>query len=491
MTGVRELGRGAAMSAAPERVRISVLGGRTQFDIALPLDVPVASLVPELVKLVRSRDVDVPADTPGAARHTIWALSRLDPVASLQPSETLRAAGVTDGELLHLTAEKALAAPTLYDDVVDAAARLNKAAHAGWNATAAKWMSFAGLAIGSLVWVYLVVDVIARPQRVIIFGLSAGVVAAMIGVATLAHRAYGQADVGAAIGWCMVPVSAAIVWSLLRGFGEYPLAAGCGLLAALNILWYKVIGTGRWGYLASGIFFTAGGLAMLSHALGLPAQIVGVVMATAAALACLLVPRLTSSLARFEPAAAKPDSGRDELMLENPFTMPPAIASGTKDPSGTAMPTAEEVWARVREAAVTGSAFYAGLAVSVLCGAATVLHVGVTWSAVIFAGAAAGAVGVYARTPISVLERISLALPALAVVVMGCVSAQRGTTAMVWAGLGTLIVIAVVASATGLGLVSGKPTRRWSTALAYLQYAAYGALIPLALWVIGVYAEIR
>ena len=147
MTRIRELRPVSAMSAVPEHVRVSVVGGRTQLDVALPLDIPVASLVPELVKLVRSRDVEASSDAPWAATgDAFWVLSRLDPLVPLEPNETLRATGVADGELLRLTAERALSAPTLYDDVVDAAARLNKAAYAGWDAAAARWMSFVGLA---------------------------------------------------------------------------------------------------------------------------------------------------------------------------------------------------------------------------------------------------------------------------------------------------------------------------------------------------------
>jgi hypothetical protein len=155
------------------------------------------------------------------------------------------------------------------------------------------------------------------------------------------------------------------------------------------------------------------------------------------------------------------------------------------------MPTAEQVWARVRQAALTGAALYTGLALSVVCGATIVLHAGVHWAALIFAGVAAVALGVYARVPASVLERISLGVPAVALVVVACVNARGATAAMAWAGVGALVVIALAASATGLSLVSGNSARRWATVLAYLQYAAYGALIPLALWAVGVYAEIR
>ena len=46
------------VSAAPELVRLSLLGGRTQVDVSLPLDVPVAGLIPQLAKLIRSGDAD-------------------------------------------------------------------------------------------------------------------------------------------------------------------------------------------------------------------------------------------------------------------------------------------------------------------------------------------------------------------------------------------------------------------------------------------------
>ena len=45
------------ISAEPERIRVSVFGGRTQLDIRLPVDLPVSSFIPDLAKLVRSRDV--------------------------------------------------------------------------------------------------------------------------------------------------------------------------------------------------------------------------------------------------------------------------------------------------------------------------------------------------------------------------------------------------------------------------------------------------
>ena len=50
MTGVSELRTLQVVSAAPDQIRVSVLGGHTQLDVALPADVQVAAFLPELAR---------------------------------------------------------------------------------------------------------------------------------------------------------------------------------------------------------------------------------------------------------------------------------------------------------------------------------------------------------------------------------------------------------------------------------------------------------
>jgi len=158
VTGMRELRTVRAMSAAPEAIRVSVVGGRTQLDVALPADVPVAAFLPELARLIGSRDTRPDEDVVDRdERRTFWVLTRVDGDTALGPEETLRGAGVENGELLRISAQQALSPPTLYDDVVDAAARLNRASYASWNATAAAVMAFAGLWLCTAAWMYFLV----------------------------------------------------------------------------------------------------------------------------------------------------------------------------------------------------------------------------------------------------------------------------------------------------------------------------------------------
>jgi hypothetical protein len=129
----------------------------------------------------------------------------------------------------------------------------------------------------------------------------------------------------------------------------------------------------------------------------------------------------------------------------------------------------------------------------VFCGVAAVLRAepDVHWAALAFAGVCAAALGVHARVPASAAERVALGVPAVALVVVGCVSAQDGTAAMAWAGFDTLLAVAVVASAAGLRVAGDKRPLRRATAWAYLQYAAYATLIPVGLWAAGVYARLE
>jgi len=241
------------ISPAPQRLRVSFLCNQTQVDVSLPLDVPIVGLVPQLVKLAgahedgQSDSSDDPSTTE--AKNDIWVVSRPKSATPLLPDVTLREAGVTEGEVLRLTAERALAAPTLYDDVVDAAARLNKAGYPGWDAVAARWMAFAGVCLASGVWVYFLAASPFAPNRTALVALATAVALALTGTATLAYRRHGQREVGAALGWAVLPIATALTWLALHRLGGYGLAAGCGAMVLVAAALLRCVGTGHWGYL--------------------------------------------------------------------------------------------------------------------------------------------------------------------------------------------------------------------------------------------------
>ncbi|HET6734477.1 type VII secretion integral membrane protein EccD [Mycobacterium sp.] len=478
MTGIDELRDVAVVSAAPDAVRVSVFGKRTQLDVALPADLPVAAFLPELARMVGSRDVRRDEDvTARDERRTFWVLSRVDDDAALAPDQTLRAAGVKNGELLRLSQQRALSPPTLYDDVVDAAARLNRASYAAWNATAASLMAFAGLWLGAAVWVYFLMADAFSAHRDVVVGGAVLTTITLVGGAALAHRTLGLSGVAAAVGWPAIVTSAALGWVVAAGYGEYGLAAACAVLLALTAVYYRVIGTGHSAYMAASVVFTFGGLAVLGRATGGRVEVLATLAATIAVLGCVAVPVLTARLGRF-PAPTVEHGARKDRPFDNP----------TDDTdSGATMPSAEEVWARVRSAALTRAGLLAGLAAVVVVGAAVLMSVGVGWPPLAFAVVCAAVLALRSRRADSVPERAALAVPATALVLIACVQAQSDAGPVRLGGIGVLVALAMFATLAGLVVAAGRRPRWVPTAVAYLEYATVAALIPLSLWPLGLY----
>jgi type VII secretion integral membrane protein EccD len=494
VTGVSELRRIRVVSAAPDHIRVSVLGGRTQLDIALPVDVPVSGFVPELARLVGSRDSERAGEaTPKDERRTFWVLSRFDDGTVLRPDQTLREARVHSGELLRLSSQRALSPPTLYDDVVDAVGRLNKAAYAAWNSASARWMAFAGLQLAAVAMVYCLVGRGApagRANDYVVVALAAAVALTLAGGAALAHRSYVLDEVAASLGWAAIPITAGIAWAVLSRYGDYGLAAACGAVVLSCAVYDRVIGTGHWAYLAGAVAFGLVGIAMLGRALHGRADIVFVTSAVATTLMCLAVSRLTARLGRFETPTVTVENNREDWDFENPF-QPPARAKGRDGDSGTAMPTAEAVWAKAKSAAVTRAALLAGLAAGVAVD--ITLQLGsspVHWPAFVFGLACAAVLALRSRTFDTWFERAALAVPAVAIVVIDCVLAQHGIRPMPLTALGVLLAVAAGAALTGLARSGPGLARRWASLVAYSEYAAVGSLIPLALWVAGAYQRL-
>ncbi|WP_216901189.1 type VII secretion integral membrane protein EccD [Nocardia alni] len=134
-------------AAAPSHMRrVSVIGGNTQVDIGLPATVPIAEYIADVVELIDSRSPDVVESEDGPPVRTgHWTLARVgrEPIP---PDRSLADAAIGDGELLVVRSAAAPRTPDLFDDVIDAVARLSANSLHPWSASAAEWVGLiAGL----------------------------------------------------------------------------------------------------------------------------------------------------------------------------------------------------------------------------------------------------------------------------------------------------------------------------------------------------------
>ena len=452
------------VSAAPEVIRVSVVGGRTQLDVALPADIPVAAFLPELARLIKSRDAERAEDlTDRDERRTFWVLSRAGGADALDPDRSLRAA--------------ALSPPALYDDVVDAAARLNRASYAAWGATTAATMAFAGLWLCSAVWVVLLLAPALSPHRSVIMGSAAVTIVTLVAAAALVRRVLGRADIAAAVGPPVIAIGSAAGWVLAAPYGFVGLTCGCAVLLGLTAICHRLIRAGHWTYVAAAVLLGFGAVVFGGRALGAAAEVVATVAAVVAVFFCLLVPALTARLDRYPVAPADPSR------TDDPFTTTVEPA-----PSGTQMPSAEQVWARVRSAVLTRSGLLAGAAVVTLVAASALMRVETGWPAFAFAVTCASVLALHARRAATWPERAALAVPALGLVLTSCLQAQAGAWPLQLTGVGLLAVIAIGGVASTW--VAASVIHRWRPVAGYLEYVAVAAVIPLALWPLGLYERL-
>lgn len=480
MTGVEELRPVHVVSAAPEAMRVSVVGGRTQLDVALPADVPVAAFLPELARLIKSRDDDRSDDVADRdERRTFWELSREGRAGVLEPDRTLREAGVANGELLRLSARRALTPPTLYDDVVDAAARLNRASYAAWSATAARMMAFAGLWLCAAVWVVLLLAPGLSAHRPTIMIAATLTLVTLVAGAALVRRFLGRADIAAAIGPPVIAIGIAAGWVPAAPHGAVGLAAACAILLCLTVICHRVIGAGHWTYVAAEVLLSFGAVAFGVRALGVPAAVVATVAAVVAVFGCLVVPVLTARLDQYPTASARA-SGADD-----PFTTS-AVTSPVQTQPGTPMPSAEQVWDRVHSAVLTRSGLLAGTVTAASISATALMRVDTGWAAFAFAMVCAAVPALRSRRADTWPERAALGVPAVTLVLVTCVQAQTG----VWPLQLTGVVLLAALAVAGVGSVVGRDSRKLRVVMVYLEYVAVAAVIPLALWPLGLYERL-
>lgn len=182
------------MSLGLARVTISAPSRRV--DVALPEHVPLAELLPEVLRHAGEGLAD------DGEKHGGWVLRRTDGVA-LATTQGLYPQGVRDGEVLHLVPAHNEWPELEYDDVVEAIAEGARRRGSSWTPSSTRTATLA--AAGVLLGVGLIAVMLAGPAwtAAAYVSLAVAVVLAFAGVT--ASRAYNDGRAGAALGAYAMP----------------------------------------------------------------------------------------------------------------------------------------------------------------------------------------------------------------------------------------------------------------------------------------------
>ncbi|MFD9844200.1 type VII secretion integral membrane protein EccD [Streptomyces parvus] len=460
-------------SAVAETCRLTVRAPSVTIDLAVPADVPVADLLPTLLRYVGEEAEEAGLD------HAGWVLQRLGD-APLDEETTLARAGLADGAVLHLRPHTEALPEARLDDLVDGMAEtVGRRLHT-WHAGAAR-----GLLVGAAVaTVATALVMVFRPG--VADSATRAACAAVAGVLLLAgagsaSRAVGDRLSATALGLLVAPCFALVGWVLPGGDLTGPDAA-------------RVVGA---RLLAAGAAAAGGAvLALAATAVGAPALLATAVVAVATAVSGALMGytsldaaasvALVATVVVLAAGAVAPFAFKLAGMR-----MPALPSSAGQLQEGIDPYAGDEVAERTELAGRWVTALFAATG-TIAAAALAVLAHHPDLPETLTALALALLLLLHSRGLVHIGQRLTLAVPGI----LGLLLLARA-----WAvdsdADGRVIVFAVLlASAAALVTASWiVPGRRvlpyWGRAaeLAHTGFAV--ALLPFALWVAGLFGWLR
>ncbi|MBJ6630338.1 type VII secretion integral membrane protein EccD [Streptomyces sp. I5] len=461
-------------STVAELCRLTVRAPHVSVDLAVPAGVPVSDLLPTLLRYVGEEAEEAGLD------HAGWVLQRLGD-APLDEETTLARAGLADGDVLYLRPHTESLPEARLDDLVDGISDTVGRRMRTWSPNAARGL-LGGTAVATLA---LALMLVFRPGldgssslRVACAGVTGVLVLA--GAAS-ASRAVGDRLTATVLGLLVAPCLALAGWVLPGGDLTGPDAArvvGARLLAA---------GAAGAGGAVLALAATAVGApalcatALVAVATAVTGTLIGYAGMEAPAAVALVMVVLALGAGAVAPFAFKLAGMR----------MPALPSSAGELQEGIEPYAGDEVAERTELAGRWVTALFAATGTAAVA-ALVVLAEHPNLPEVLTALVLSLLLLLHSRGLVHIAQRLTLALPGVAGLLL---------LARAWAvdsdGDTRLVVFAVLLAAAG-GLVIATwtvPGRRmlpyWGRAaeLAHTVFAV--ALLPLSLWVAGLFGWLR
>ncbi len=481
----------AAAGTEPALARVSVIGGTTQFDVGLPAAVPVAALIPDLVSLIRTRNPE-PEDTE--ARPTPirdhWTLSRVgrEPIA---PGRSLTEAGVRDGDLLILRSVPARESAVLFDDVIDAVARLGDAQFTSWNAAAARMMGYA-VAVGASILMALTLlhqrsgHNTGWPAIITTLVMLAFVVAgAVIG------RYHLDPATAAIASLCATPFAFATGMMLPPGgFGASHVTLACAMTIVVTALSYRIGAAGpliHAAVITAAVFGAGTAGAQMLWSPG--TTTIGAGLCGIAVLAISLAPRITILLARL-PLPPVPTAG---AAIDPADSAPRPAIEGIGAIGAMALPSAAALEIRTKTAGRYLTGLIVGTAAAAVAGIVMVAYpvTDFSWRCTVFAVIIAVVLCLRGRSHADLAQAsVLIAAGAIGFATVSVeVALGPGDHAVLAAA--SLAVVAVGALLCGVVAPHSSFSPVMRRLVEIVEYLLIATIVPLMFWIMNLYAAVR
>jgi ESX secretion system protein EccD len=267
--------------------RVTISAPQRRVDVALPEHVPLAELLPEVLRHAGEGLAD------DGEKHGGWLLRRTDGVA-LTTAQGLFPQGVRDGEVLHLVPARDDWPELEYDDVVEAIAEGARRRGTVWTPGATRAATLTGGGVPLALGLVAVLSADPGWTGAAYLGLGVAVLLALAGVT--ASRAYGDARAGTVLGAAAMPYAFAGAAVLVASgvadpvgvFAPLPWLGGPELLAG-SVALLLVAALGGVGVAATARVFTTGAVIGLFGALTALAGMLTTAAGAAAVLVSVLV----------------------------------------------------------------------------------------------------------------------------------------------------------------------------------------------------------
>jgi type VII secretion integral membrane protein EccD len=459
-----------ASTVNAELSRVTIVAPATRVDLALPANVPLATLLPTLLRYAGEQLPDDPGAPAG------WILTRLGGKV-LDSGRTAAQLDIRDGEVLYFTPKAHAAEELIFDDVVDAVATATQRRTGRWQPDGTRRFSVTFATLSLLGGAAAMFFSGAGSVTGGVVGLLAAL--ALVMAATVLARAFGDSRASVLLG--LVALAYASVGGLLLLAGDrtwHGLAAPHVLTGATALVAFAAIATVATGE-ATGLFVGACGAGLVLVVGASICLIFGVPAAAAAAVIAAVVFGLIPALPMVAYRLAR-------LPIPSIPTRPDELKADAETVNGLLIlarsDRAEEI--------LTG---LTGTVALVLLGAEVALAFGGGLPGLLLCTVLALLLLLRARPLSGRRQRLTVLVAGTAGLALAVTAFTAGAPPAVRVAVvpGALLLVAIVALVYGLAVSGRRISPVWGRLLDLVEIVLIVAVVPLAAWMSGAYDWIR